>query len=232
MQQIKRAIQNSINKLFLQKQEVIGCCKRYRREPENTSNPANQIKEVIERFMEGGIYVKGIFDDKGHLAGFAIEAIKKGTLDEKELLQATAHIAECLYCAEAFSGSFTDSELKKVPSGFSDEIMRRLPYGSEENKIIEYMDMAGKIRVRDNKAWKNKKLLSYSFRVALAVCASLVIIFSGSIDFYVNAVNYPERIKPPEQKLVNYLNGINAGLKDFSQKILNMEVSLNETEEE
>ncbi|HHW30216.1 MAG TPA: hypothetical protein GXX20_00855 [Clostridiaceae bacterium] len=165
--------------------------------------------------------MKEIFDENGHLAGFALEALKKGALTEDELLQATSHIAECLYCAEAFSGSFMDSELKKVPSGFADEIMRKLPSAPEENR-------------------NNKKLLFYSFRVAVAVCASLAIIFSGFLDFYANAINYTERyperyaerFNTSEQKLIDYINDINTGLKDFSQKILNMEVSLNETEEE
>lgn len=156
-----------------------------------------------------------VFNDKGHLTEYALESIKKGTLAQSDLVKASSHMAECLSCADAFAGSFADWELEEVPSGFADDVMNRLSYNPERNKAEE-----------------KKRFLFYSFRVAFAVCASLVIIFSGSLDFYANAVSYTERTRPAGEKIVNYINDINTELKDFSQKILDLEVLLNETEKE
>jgi hypothetical protein len=127
-------------------------------------------------------------------------------LSNSELLSATSHIADCLSCAKDFADSFASCELKKVPHGFAKEIESKLPC----------------------KTRKNKQLLFYSFRVGFAVCASLLLIFSGSLSFYANADNYAEIIKPPK---LSFIQSVNTGLKDFSQKILVMEVLPNETKE-
>jgi hypothetical protein len=159
--------------------------------------------------MEGGIFMNHknqLFNQSGHLTPFALDAIKKNKLSDSELLLATSHIADCLSCAKDFANSFATYELKKVPYGFAKEIESKLP----------------------SKTRKNKQLLFYSFRVGLAVCASLLMIFSSSLSFYANVDNYAEIIKPPK---LSFIQSVNTGLKDFSQKILVMEVFPNETKE-
>ena len=147
-----------------------------------------------------------IFNSRRHLSPFALEALKAGSFSEDELILATTHIAECLDCANAFADSFADNELKEVPAGFIEEI---------ENRLAA------------DRAHNGKNLFFYSLRVGFAVCASLTILLFGTLSFHAKADAYANIIKPPD---LGFTQSINTQLRGFSQKILNMEVFLNETE--
>lgn len=155
--------------------------------------------------MEGGIIVNNLFDKKGHLTQLALMSLKAGSLTKNELILVTSHIADCLSCAGHFADSFADSELKQVPRCFTEKLENRIFTPFAEN---------------------SKKLRAYSLRVGLAVCASLTIVFISSLVSYANFTNYAAKVKPPELSIVY---SINSELKDFSQKILNMEVFSDET---
>ena len=146
-----------------------------------------------------------IFNSRRHLSPFALAALKAGSLPENELILVTTHIAQCLDCANAFADSFADNELKEVPIGFMEEI---------ENRLAA------------DKTHKGKNLFFYSLRVGLAVCASLTILLFGTLSFHGKADAYAHIIKPPD---LRFTQSINTQLRDFSQKLLNMEVFLNET---
>jgi hypothetical protein len=153
--------------------------------------------------MEGGIHVSKLFDEKGHLSKVSLLALKSGTLAETELISAAVHIGECEGCANAFANIFDTDELTEVPSGFVEEVKNKL----QTKKI------------------NDKQLIFYSFRVAVAACITLAIVFSGALNFITNIDVKAAEIKPSEFKVVN---SINSSLRDFSQKILNMEVLENE----
>lgn len=141
-----------------------------------------------------------ILNSNWHLTPSALKSLKDGSLPEDELMLATTHISHCLECAEAFADIFADNELMKAPVGFIEAIEGRL----------------------SNKAVKNNKgLFLYSLRVGVAVCASIAMIFFGSLSFHANTDTYTEIIKPPN---LRFMQSINMSLRDFSQKLLYMEV--------
>lgn len=148
-----------------------------------------------------------IFNLKGHLTESTLTALKAELLSEDELVSAVTHMADCLVCAKTFADSFTESELREVPEGFS--------------KAIE-----DKLTIKPIQG--NKEFLFYSLRVVMAVCASIIMLFIGTFRFYANFETYAKIIKPPDLK---FIYSINASLKEFSQNILNMEGLRNETKE-
>lgn len=149
--------------------------------------------------------MSNIFDDKGHASQLALLALKTGTISETELMLLVEHIAECESCASVYADSFIVDELTKVPSGFAEEI---------DSKLC-------------SKKEKNKQLAAYSFKVAIAVCATLVIIFSGVLNYATKINGDAVNLKSPD---LTFVNTVNTELQDFSQKILNMEVIKNEKE--
>lgn len=144
-----------------------------------------------------------IFEVSGHLSQFILESLKEGTLPEVELIQAVSHMADCESCANAYADSFNTSELSDVPLGFADEVRRRL---SLKKKY-------------------NRQFVAYSMKVAVAVCASLVIVFSGAINFIASADSIITKTQPAN---LSFINNVNTNLKDFSQKLLFKEGFKNE----
>jgi hypothetical protein len=153
--------------------------------------------------MEGGIHMNKLFDEKGHISKGSLLALKTGTLAETELISAAVHIGKCEGCANALANIFDTDELLEIPSGFVEEVTNKL----------------------QTKKRNDKQLIFYSFRVAVAACITLAIVFSGALNFITNIDVKAAEIKPSEFKVVN---SINSSLRDFSQKILNMEVLENE----
>jgi hypothetical protein len=153
--------------------------------------------------MEGGVYMNNIFDEQGHLSKDTFQTLKSGTLSELEMLSLVTHIGDCEYCADAYANVFDSDELIEVPSGFEEEIKSKL-----QPRIV-----------------KNKQLVFYSLRVAVAACITLAIIFSGVLNLITNVNAKALQIKPSDFSIVN---SINTNLKGFSEKILNLEVQENE----
>ena len=149
--------------------------------------------------MEGGILLSNIFNKNGHLSQWTLTALKAGILSEVELLRSTSHIADCESCAIAYADSFSLDELVEVPFGFADEITRKLYYDKN----------------------KNREFIFYSTKVIAAVCLSLIIVFSGALNYATTANSIAEYTKPPD---LSFVNSINVCLQNFSEKILNMEV--------
>lgn len=149
--------------------------------------------------MEGGVHMTGeLFDKEGHLT---VAAIKASMLKDEAL----EHICNCEKCAGAFADSFRVDELVDAPFGFQEEIMSK---------------------VRSKKE-TNNQFLFYSFRVAIAACISLIIVFSSTLNYVENTQIGLSRINPPDLSIIN---SVNTGLGDFSQKIVSLEVFYNDKE--
>lgn len=146
-----------------------------------------------------------LFDKDSHLTNDSLQALKASSLSEVELISAVSHLVDCEKCANTYADSFSVNELLEVPSNFAERI--------EESRLLK------------NKV--DKQLVFYSLRVAIAVCAALVIVFSGSLNFIISVNTRIANFKPPD---LNFVNPINVGLQDFSQKLLSMEVFQNEKE--
>lgn len=145
-----------------------------------------------------------IFDENGHLTAQAINSFKKNELPSNELLLFADHISSCDKCSLVLSDSFDESDLFNVPLGFSEEVVRRA-YPKNDDR---------------------KQLVFYSLRVAFAASIALVILFSGTLNRL--STSYIEYIPTPDN---SYVDNINTSLRDFSQKLLNLEVLNNEKKE-
>jgi len=146
-----------------------------------------------------------LFDDYGHLTVISIQKFKDGCLSDEELASIAEHMENCEECAELIAESFDDSELLEVPSGFQEEVKRKV---------------AGKVK-------NNTQFFLYSFRVSIAVCFSLMLVFSNVLNFMANNRIKTMQINAPSFKMVN---SINMELGNFTDKIINTEVFNNENE--
>jgi hypothetical protein len=136
----------------------------------------------------------GLIGNDGHLTEKAFEALRAGSLCDEALDCVLEHIGSCEKCADLYAQSFDECELLQPPSGFGEELDKRL----------KQSDLSAR-----------QSFFSYAFRVAVAACAALIITFSGSLDIPV------KQIKAPDFKAVN---SVSAHLKDFSQHLVDMEV--------
>ena len=144
-------------------------------------------------------------NDAGHLSPNDLKALKEGTLREAEILALSEHMSDCGLCAGRFAACFGEDELLEVPSGFRENIASRLKPQKEDRR----------------------QMLFYSIKVTVAACATLIFIFSGALNFIEGLDN---KIKGYEAKGLYLADSVNIGFQNFSRKILDMEVFLNENE--
>jgi hypothetical protein len=145
--------------------------------------------------MEGGAAVNNILDQNGHLTPEALIKLQNGSLDCVGMLAADEHVGDCLECAGRLALCFENGTLEKAPSGFTQSVKSRLAAGKKSNI----------------------QLLYYTLRVSAAVCAALIIVFSGALNSIAGADNLSKTIAAPSFGFVNQLN---LSLKDFSQRIV------------
>ena len=138
------------------------------------------------------------FNENGHLTADAFTALKNGSLNDDELIAAAEHIGNCPACASTFSASFDDHELAQAPSGFAQQVQTRA----------------------DEKYKNSIQFIFYSLRVTAAVCAALIIVFSGSFRSIANAQDLSTAVKAPS---FGFVDSINSSLRDFSQKVVRLE---------
>jgi hypothetical protein len=140
-----------------------------------------------------------------HLSDTDLTALKEGRLNEREALALSSHISCCSLCAGRLVSCFSEDELLKVPAGFNESTLALLK-PEKENKM---------------------QLLFYSIKVAAAVCATLVLIFSGALNF-IEKLN--EKIQDYGTKGQHVADVVNEGFKNFTDKILELEDFANENE--
>ena len=142
--------------------------------------------------------MKNLIDPSGHVTQAAIRDFAAGSLKPGELDEVAEHIAGCGSCALALAEAAEAEQPVLVPAGFEEEVLNRLS------------------RSGGNRA----ELFRFSFRVALAACIALFFVFSSAMNIITNFPNPLEKIKPPGSSVVET---IDTHLRDFSQRILEME---------
>jgi hypothetical protein len=147
---------------------------------------------------EKSIPVIGLFDETGHLASAALEALRGGALCEDALTAALEHIGGCEKCAGAFDSCFAKAELAPVPAGFDEELQRK----------FEAIDKS------------RHSFALYVFKVAIAACVALIITFSSGFNAIVARQDKGAAIKAPSFSTVN---AISVRLNAYSQNLVNME---------
>lgn len=150
--------------------------------------------------MEGGIYMKDeLFGADEHLTRYAVKNLKEGCLSDGDTVLALEHIGTCEKCADDFANSFDADEFEVVPLGFEEEVVRKI------NKKEE----------------GNMQFIFYAFKVGVAACIALAITFSNIFGFVANKQVKIAQINPPKLSAVD---SINAGISNFSEKLIKMEV--------
>ena len=144
-------------------------------------------------------------NDFRHLSDAELKALKEGTLLESQLLAFSEHISDCGACAGRFAACLEEDELMEVPKGFRESILHKLRPGKEDRR----------------------QLLFYSIRVAVAACITLVFVFSGALNL---VAGMDSKVVRQDVKGLYVADTVNAGLRNFSEKLLNLEVFEDENE--
>lgn len=140
-----------------------------------------------------------------HIAQTLLDDFAAGLLKYDEMITAMEHIEGCEKCALALTEVIETKQPALAPAGFYEEVLRKITH------------------LKENK----KELLHYSFRVAIAACAALFLIFSGALNILTKPRSSIEKIESLDFSVVD---NINTQLQYFSQQILDMEVFINDEE--
>lgn len=136
--------------------------------------------------------------------------LKQGRLPLEEKLAVMSHLAACGQCAESFAQLYDEQELIPLSPDFVEEMTDKLsplpPISIGEMK---------------KKKDKKKEFYAYSFRVSVAACMALVILFSG--NFSQGSVWIQEHYKLKED--VFQTNKMTEQLRDFSDRIFRFDFS-------
>jgi hypothetical protein len=107
---------------------------------------------------------------QNHLTADRIMALKNGSLSGLEAAETLGHIGECGQCAEAFAECFAEDELMELPVGFA-------------ASVLSVVEKEKRITVERSRFGLKRELFGYSFRVGIAACITLFLLFSGTIDY-------------------------------------------------
>ncbi len=142
-----------------------------------------------------------------HLTPDRMKDLKGGILSGNDAISALEHIGECEQCADAFAGCYFASELVELSQGFKSDVFSAID--REKRK-----EMKEKGKVADGK----RELFRYSFRVSIAACITLLLLFTGTIDY---GIHFSRSIHTdlPEVKVIT------ENLKGFSDKLIDFEVT-------
>jgi len=145
-------------------------------------------------------------NSKTHLTPDRIAALKKGELSTEETIQTLEHIGECIKCANEFAESYDASELLPLPTNFKKGVFSTI---DRENLCL-----AVKEKTRNRK----REFYFYSFKVSIAACVTLMLLFSGTFN---NNMYFSRTI----QENLPEVNAITENLKGFSNKLIDFNFS-------
>ncbi len=145
--------------------------------------------------------------NKEHLTPDRIKALKDGLLSRDEAIAALEHLGECEQCADAFAESYSSQELLGLPPGFKSAVFSAIR--KEQRKF-------GKERTET--ADRKRELFRYSFRVSIAACITLLLLFSGTVNY---GINFSRTIDTN----LSGVNVITENLRGFSDKLIDFKVT-------
>lgn len=141
--------------------------------------------------------------NREHLTPELMAALKNGSLPGKEAISALEHLGECERCAGAFAGIYHETELLELSAGFRSAVFSAV---EKEKRAAP--------AVKSKKDDKKRELFRYSFRVSIAACITLALLFSGTIDY---GINLSRSMRPDFSKV----NVITEDIRGFSDKLIN-----------
>ncbi|QOX63566.1 hypothetical protein FRZ06_09480 [Anoxybacterium hadale] len=136
-----------------------------------------------------------------HLAPERIDDLRAGRLASDEVIEMLTHIGECVHCAEALGERYKENELLRLPPEFSRKVMETL----------------GIERVSHSIGKKNGicELYAYSFRVGIAACIALMLLFSGTLNYGVSLGQSIHGDFKAVERITENLRGFSDRLIDF-----------------
>lgn len=181
------------------------------------------MSEIMQSKCEGHL-------TEDHLTEKMMTALVWGRLGQSEKIKALDHVAGCKECSERFAAAYENIVLLELPPQFCDEVrvsLRRY-IESEPNQdrvepqIKKSFAAQGRYesQKKSDRQVRKKEYWRYSFRVVLAACFTMVILFSNTFSTGVAALN--ERMMNPD---FSHIDKISQGLNNFSNHVLNWEAN-------
>lgn len=161
-------------------------------------------------------------EQEEHLSAETFRKLNANELTIEEKIQALDHISGCSLCAESFSESFVDSGLLTTPQDFQSRVLKeiKLADSNREIKVLSSSKMNSSKSLGDLTR-KRKEFYFYVARVSLAMCISLMLLFSGSFGLMSNVLADSTSKGLDLSKVDTFTDN----LREVSDKIVNMEVN-------
>ena len=143
---------------------------------------------------------------KEHLTPVRMKALKEGLIAKDDMISALEHLGECEQCADAFANSYSDQELLDLPPGFKIAVFSAIE--KEKSAIVKK-----RVKMADGK----RELFRYGFKVSIAACITLFLLFSGTFNYSMNF----------SKNMYSDLSGVNSiteNLRGFSDKLIDFEI--------
>lgn len=135
----------------------------------------------------------------GHIDKKDLILLKENRINNIKKISILEHIENCDTCSLELSNIYKEKDLLKTPVGF-------------EQGIFHKIDSA---KVKKSQKEKNLEFWGYTFRVGLAMCASLIIVFANPL----NVFNGLKNSNIPTFNLA-YVDNITSNIRSFSNKII------------
>lgn len=136
-----------------------------------------------------------------HLAPQQIDDLKAGRLADTEVMNMLVHIGECVQCAEALAERYEENELLRLPTEFSRRVMKTI----EIDRVSHTTGRKNGIR----------ELYAYSFKVGIAACIALMLLFSGTLNYGVSLGQSIHGDFTAVDRITENLRGFSDRLIDF-----------------
>lgn len=170
-----------------------------------------------------------------HLAREEMLALKNGQLSVQRRLTALEHIGECDLCAAAFSELYLAQDLPELPAGFQSSVMaaiekekritetqQRILVSTPRTEVKTQQTSGAASTVRRS---KTNELFRYGFKVSVAACITLFLLFSGTIS---HGMDLSRSIHTN----ISGMNTITENMKSLSDKLIDFKFTKNIKEEE
>lgn len=152
------------------------------------------------------------FKDSEHLTNTDMRLLKQNALSIEGRIKAMTHVSTCDICAVAFSECFDEQELLSTSPTFSSVVLM---------KVLDIHEEPIKQKKSEK---KRREFYFYVARVSLAMCLTIMILFSGTFN---------EITKTFDTDLMNKIdfsgiNTVSEDIRTFSDKIVQQEVVNND----
>ena len=145
--------------------------------------------------------------EKGHLTPEQTAALRDGLMSGEEAVAALKHIGECMPCAAVFAESYQGRALLELPPDFKPALFSALRGEERETGMRPARPSDGR-----------RELFRYGFRVGIAASITLILLFSGT-------VNYGFSLGRSIHTDLSEVNKITENVRGFSDKLVEFKLT-------